>query len=122
MEQSPRPTKEITLPNGAVIVCYEYITLREKRAINRAYTDQATIKQTGDGKGKSEIEIGGVTASVNETMEDIALKAIITEVRPVGGDPITDKEKILEFVLNLSETDGNLVVAAINEITEPKKA
>lgn len=122
METTKRSTKEITIEGGAIISFYEYITGREKRAIEYAYLEQAKITQTSDGKGKSEMAIGGVSASVSQVMQDITLKAVIDKVTPVENEPITDKQKILDFILDLPEAQFDLVIKTVNQITETKKA
>lgn len=127
--ENTRPTKEISLATGHVVVLNEYITGRDKRTIQAAYMEQAKITQKADAKtGQGEIEIGGVSGSVNDIMQDLAFKAVIAEIRPATKEgaeapaPIKDRQKIVDFVLDLPEAEYNEVVKAVNEITDPKKA
>lgn len=112
--ENTRPTKEITLVSGAVIVANTYITGREKRAINEVMLRSAEMRQTG-----SKSEITGVKGDVTFEMENVAIQSVVVEVR-TGSETITDKKKVLDFVLDLPEQEYNAVIELINDVTNPK--
>ena len=104
----------------------EFITGREKRAIQRPWAEQAQIKSSAkqvSGKMAKEgtVEVGGVSGTVNELMEDEAIKQIVKKIKD-GEREITDKNEILNFILDLREDQYSLVVSEINKVTDPKKA
>lgn len=116
-----RTTKEIEIAN-ATIVLYDFITGRDKRVIEAVYLSQAQISQKGGKDSQGQIEISGVSANINHLMQDAAFKAVIKEILPHGGAPITDRQKVVDFILDLPEAEFARVIAAVNEITDPKKA
>jgi len=121
-----RPTKEITLGQSkAVVTLYEYITGRDKRAIEAVYLEAAEITSKRKTGGEGEVEIGGVKGSASHLMTNAAFKAVIKSVKPAteGAEEITDPKKVLDFILDeIPEADYDQVATAVNEITDPKKA
>lgn len=129
MSNSERETMEIVLERSkTTVVLYEYITGRDKRYIQRAYMEQANISSKMNKKENSNtVEIGGVSGTVNEEMENRAIESVVKEVRRASegeekAETITEKKAVREFVLDLPVDDYEELVAAINKITEPKKA
>lgn len=118
-----RGTKELVVNGGAVFVLFEYITGRDKREIERIYLDQAQISSTvSKGKGAAQegtTNIGGISGSVNQLMQDKAIQCVVKEVRN-GEEVITDKAAVLDFLLDLPATEYEKLIVAINEITDPK--
>lgn len=117
----------VQLPNlehsGASIILYEYITGRDKRAIESIYLDQAQISSKTNSKDKSgSVEISGVSGSVNQAMQDCAIKCVVKEIVTKSGEKITDEKAKLDFILDLRDSDYDEVIKAINAITDPKKA
>lgn len=112
-----RATREITLKDGAVVVLYDYITGREKRAIESVYLNEAKISQ----KSK-DIEISGISGSINHAMLDAALKTVVKEIKPAEGNAITERKPVLDYILDLPESEYDKVIKSVNEITDPKKA
>jgi len=117
-----RTTKEIKIEsNGAIVVLFDYITGRDKRAIEGIFLDQANLSQKTGSDKKGETEVSGVKGSVNHLMQDAAFKAVIQSIK-IGADVITDKNKVIEFILDLPADEYTKILEAINEITDPKKA
>jgi len=121
-----RPTKEITLgQSGAVVTLYEFITGRDKRAIEAVYLEAAEVTSKRKSGGEGEIEIGGVKGTASHLMTNAAFKAVIKSVKPAGdgAEEVTDPKKVLDFILDaIPEADYDQIVAAVNEVTDPKKA
>jgi hypothetical protein len=124
MSAETREVREIVLEKSkATVVLYEYITGRDKRYIQRAYYEQASMSSKTDQKeNKSTIEIGGVSGTVNEEMENRAISCIVKEIKPAEGEVVSDKKAILDFILDLSSDEYDKVITEINAITDPKKA
>jgi hypothetical protein len=117
-----RPTKEVTLSSGTVVVLYEYITGGDKRAIEDVFLSEAELKQTASKGGPNQMEITGVKGNVTHQAENKAFERVIKEMRTAGGEVITDRAKVLSFLLDLPVDEYDVVVAEVNAITEPKKA
>lgn len=125
MENNERPTKELKLDNGAVLSLYEYITGRDKRAIEAVYLEQAQIKQSAKGgvggDRENTMELSGMTGAVQHAMQDKALSCVVKSIVPAeGAEAITDRAKVLGYILDLPEADFDKVVRAVNAITDPK--
>lgn len=123
MSNVERETKELVLEkSGTVITIFEYITGRDQRAIKEAYLSQAKISSHRDVETKkATVEVGGVSGSVNTIMEDLAIKAVVQSVKTKGEEVITDKEAILNFILDLRGEEYDIIIKAVNEVTEGKK-
>jgi alpha-D-ribose 1-methylphosphonate 5-triphosphate synthase subunit PhnG len=119
-----RPTKTITLEkSGASVTVYEYITGRDKRAIEAIYLNEAEMTTSRRvGEKDANVQVAGVKGTVNELMQDAAFKVVIKSLTPVDGEEMTDPKKILDFVLDSHESDLAQLIREVNEITDPKKA
>lgn len=120
-----RTTKTITLEqSGATVELYDYITGRDKRAIEAVYLEAAEVtSRRNTGAKEGEVEIGGVKGTATHFMQNAAFKAVIKSVTPKDGEAITDSKKVLDFILDaVPEADYDQIVAAVNEVTDPKKA
>lgn len=104
-----RTTKEIRTVGGHVVTLKEWITGGEKRSITNVFLKDVEMKQKG-----GEQEFTGVKGTVTAEAEDVAIKAVVVSV-----DGKTDN--VVSAVLNLPAPDYDEVIAAINEITNPKK-
>ena len=105
----------MTTTSGHQIELKTYITGREKRAINEVFFRDMVMRQHG-----AEPEISGMKGSTTIEAENKAFEAVIESVTPAGRTQITDRKAILDFILDLPLEDYNAVVAAVNDIANPK--
>lgn len=107
-----RPTTEIILPiSGAIVVLHTYLTTFEDREIKKVALK--TVSFT-DGTVST-----GITGEFLSEAEDVALRYLVKEIRPVEGDAV--KEGFVEYIGNLHSEDGDVIYAEINKITTKSK-
>ena len=111
-----RTTKEIKTKSGHSIFIYTYITGREKRSITDVFLNSVEIKQVGGVQ-----ETSGMKASVANEAENQAIKVCVAEIVPNGSTVgITEKQNIVDFILDLDQLESSQIVKEINAITSPK--
>lgn len=118
-----RPTQQLALEGGTIVVLYSYITGGDKRAIEDVFLQYAEMRQTANTSDKTgTMEITGIKGSVTHEAENKALERVVKEIRPADGEAITERRQVLAFLLDLPADQYDRVVAEVNAITEPKKA
>jgi hypothetical protein len=110
-----RETTLLETSQGHQIELKTYITGREKRAINEVFFRDMEMRQKG-----AEPEISGIKGSLTFEAENKTLEAVIASVTLAGGTRIIDTKAILNFVLDLPLEDYTRVIAAVNDIANPK--
>src|SRR4051812_42848329 len=101
-----RTTRTITTSGKHVVVMHDYVTGREMRQIQDIFFRTMEIKSATD--------ISGFKASSASEAQDMALSILLVSV-----DDSTDD--LVEKVLDLPAPEFEEIIAAVNEITEPKK-
>jgi hypothetical protein len=109
-----RPTKEITLASGKVFVVNTYITGREKRSINEVMLRDIEMKQQGGQQ-----EITGFKGDSTFEMENRTIQAVVHEIRSDGAT-ITDKKQIVDYVLDMPQSEYDAVIDIVNDVSNPK--
>ena len=106
-----RDTKQITIA-GKAFVLNTYLTGRETRE------QQAILLKAGTFNMEGKIE-GGIDTSVLQLQADYLIKTLIVSI-----DTFTDKEYILNTVLDLKASEYEEVMLALGDIAnvEKKKA
>jgi hypothetical protein len=112
-----RETTLLTTSNGHQIELKTYITGREKRAINEVFFREMEMRQKGN-----EHEISGIKGSVTFEAENKTFESVIQSITPANRERITEKKAMIDFLLDLPVDEYETVVAAVNEISNPKKA
>ena len=111
-EQSKRETITFKTPlDEHEVEIYTYLTGREKREITNIFLSSASLSIS---TGKQDVKADNFDASLMDKAND---KAITLLIASVDGK----KENVLDAVLNMKNEDYDFVIAAINEIQQPKK-
>lgn len=119
-ENNERPVVEQTLSNGVVVTYFEYMSGRDRRSIEDIMTSQAKVSRKTDTDQKTAVEMTGISGTVGGMMQDKTIQVMIKEIK-AGENIITDKNKILDFVLDSPEYIFNEVLVKIESLTKPKK-
>ena len=112
---STRETTEVKTESGHVLTLYTYITGREKRQINEVYLRDMQMSQKGDVQ-----ELTGVKGTSAYEAENKTFELIVVKIVDKNGEEITGKKQVVDFILDLPSDEYEEVVAAVNEITNPK--
>lgn len=103
-----RETKNITIA-GKSFVLNTYLTGRETRE------QQAILLKAGNFNLEGKIE-GGIDTSVLQSSADYLIKTIIVSI-----DETTNKDDILNIVLDLKASEYEEVMLALSEIADVEK-
>lgn len=103
-----RETKQITIA-GKSFVLNTYLTGRENR------DHQAILLKAGNFNLEGKIE-GGIDTSVLQSSADYLIKTIIVSI-----DELTDREFVLNTVLDLKASDYEFVMESLRYIADVEK-
>lgn len=109
-----RPTREFRTSGGHQVVMHDYITGREQRQIQEVFLKNVEINRLSQSEGKTDAGMSGFSASVVAEAQDLAFNLIIVSLD--GSD-----QDVVPRVLDLPATDYEEIVAAVNQVTDPKK-
>ena len=102
-ETASRPTKELTTPNGHVVILKEYLTGREKRELtNIFFGNNLTLSPEGG--------VEGLNAAAVNAAQDLAFKTVIVSIDGSA-------EKIVDTILDMHAEDYSAIVVAVNEVS-----
>src|SRR4051812_22018197 len=101
-----RTTRTITTSGKHVVVMRDYVTGRELRQIQDVFFRGMEIK--------SATEVSGFKASAASEAQDVALGILLVSIDG-------SQEDVANKVLDLPAPEFEEIMAALNEITEPKK-
>lgn len=103
----------ITTPSGYQVTFKPFVTIGDKRQIQRVLMKTAKI----DPNDPKNMEFD---SSALYDAQDLAVKLLIEKIDKPGEDAYrkTDPDEILKAVLSWPEEDGDLVYARINALTE----
>lgn len=110
---NPRSTKELTTPNGAKVVVYDYVTGGEMRKIQALFVATLTA-----GDLSSSTPMDKVPATIVYQAQDLALSILVVSVNGETKDAY-------QLVQNLKPDDLDYVIAEVDKLTSattlPKK-
>ena len=108
-----RETKSFTTTGGNEIVAKTYLTGRETREINRAFFKKA------DDFSATDIAEKGVAGSQYEQCQNEGFKQVIVSINGhKEGDTVDGQVfHVLDFILDLKNSEYKEIVKAVNEIT-----
>lgn len=100
-----RETKKIKTPTGVEVELHTYVTGREKRRLRSVFLNDAEVTSEGNN-----IKTSGIKGSLIDEAENAAIEIVVVSVNG-------SKENKVEAILNLPSNDYDVVMKAINEIT-----
>lgn len=123
---SNRPTTEVKLPNGDTVIFYEYITGRDKRAIEEIFLRDVSMKQSANSeelktKKGGQVELTGLKGTTRFEAENKAFSLAVQSIKKSDSTTVETPEEIVEYILDLPMESYDIVVTTVNSITDPKK-
>lgn len=105
-----RETKSLTTPGGHTVVLRSYLTGREANQLKELLF--ADLKLNTEDMESGKVTIDAIPASFLVKQEEKAIELLTVSIDGTS-------ENVLQILLDLSSTDYDVVVAAINEIRNP---
>jgi hypothetical protein len=109
-----RPTRQIKTSGEHTVVLHDYITGREQRQIQEVFLKNVEINRLSQSNGKTDAGMSGFSAATVAEAQDLAFKLIIISMDGNSDD-------VVKRVLDLPAAEFEEIVAAVNEVTDPKK-
>lgn len=107
-----RPTTEIVLPDSqAKFNLYTYLRHGDSRKLLAKITDSVEVSTNSEDK---KVKVGKIMGSVAVEQEDYALELMTKEAFDKDGKKVED---ITEFIYNLTQRDGDILIKKVNELT-----